>query len=177
MLKAIETRYKGYRFRSRLEARWAVFFDTLGVPYEYEKEGYILEGKPYLPDFWLSRQQCWVEVKGQEPNWEELHKADLLCIASERWVDVLIGTPGEHHIYAFRHYHAIPSRSGFTMALCDNCSALCFGHWKPKEKLFFAHCYACGGGVYREKKLTHHPRLLAAYQTARSARFEHGEHP
>jgi hypothetical protein len=26
--KAIETHYKGYRFRSRLEARWAVFFDT-----------------------------------------------------------------------------------------------------------------------------------------------------
>lgn len=25
-IKAIETEYKGYRFRSRLEARWAVFF-------------------------------------------------------------------------------------------------------------------------------------------------------
>ncbi len=31
-IKAIETRYKGYRFRSRLEARWAVFFDALSVP-------------------------------------------------------------------------------------------------------------------------------------------------
>lgn len=30
-MKAIETRYKGYRFRSRLEARWAVFFDALGL--------------------------------------------------------------------------------------------------------------------------------------------------
>jgi hypothetical protein len=28
-IKAIETSYKGYRFRSRLEARWAVFFDAL----------------------------------------------------------------------------------------------------------------------------------------------------
>lgn len=27
--QVIETEYKGYRFRSRLEARWAVFFDTL----------------------------------------------------------------------------------------------------------------------------------------------------
>ncbi|MCB6994492.1 hypothetical protein LI177_13475 [bacterium 210820-DFI.6.37] len=27
-LKAIQTEYKGYRFRSRLEARWAVFFDA-----------------------------------------------------------------------------------------------------------------------------------------------------
>lgn len=41
-IKAIETSYKGYRFRSRLEARWAVFFDALGIEWEYEKEGYDL---------------------------------------------------------------------------------------------------------------------------------------
>ena len=39
-IKAIETIYNGYRFRSRLEARWAVFFDEIGIKYEYEKEGY-----------------------------------------------------------------------------------------------------------------------------------------
>lgn len=51
-MKAIETRYKGYRFRSRLEARWAVFFDALGIKWEYEPEGYDLgEAGWYLPDF------------------------------------------------------------------------------------------------------------------------------
>lgn len=44
-IQAIETVYKGYHFRSRLEARWAVFFDTLGIEWEYEKEGYDLRGK------------------------------------------------------------------------------------------------------------------------------------
>lgn len=39
-LKAIETEYKGYRFRSRPEARWAVFFDACGVKWDYEPEGY-----------------------------------------------------------------------------------------------------------------------------------------
>jgi len=39
-IKAIETVYNGYKFRSRLEARWAVFFDALGIEYEYEKEGF-----------------------------------------------------------------------------------------------------------------------------------------
>ena len=64
-LKAIETRYKGYRFRSRLEARWAVFFEALGIPWEYEKEGFDLgEAGWYLPDFWLPEQECWFEVKG-----------------------------------------------------------------------------------------------------------------
>ena len=30
-IKAIETIYNGYKFRSRLEARWAVFFDEAGI--------------------------------------------------------------------------------------------------------------------------------------------------
>jgi hypothetical protein len=56
-LKPIETYYNGYRFRSRLEARWAVFFDALGVKYEYEPEGFFLpSGKMYLPDF---RVKCY----------------------------------------------------------------------------------------------------------------------
>ena len=37
-LKPIPTVYKGYRFRSRLEARWAVFFDACGAKWEYEPE-------------------------------------------------------------------------------------------------------------------------------------------
>jgi hypothetical protein len=36
----------------RLEARWAVFFDALGIRYEYEKE-FDLACTHYLPDFWL----------------------------------------------------------------------------------------------------------------------------
>lgn len=75
-LKAIQTEYKGYKFRSRLEARWAVFFDALGVKWEYEPEGYDLgNGVYYLPDFLLHdvtvnhglfQRHCdiYVEVKG-----------------------------------------------------------------------------------------------------------------
>jgi len=66
-LKPIQTRYNGYWFRSRLEARWAVFFDTLGVRYLYEVEGFELNtpgGKIwYLPDFCLPEQRMFVEIK------------------------------------------------------------------------------------------------------------------
>ena len=55
-IKPIETRYKGYQFRSRLEARWAVFFDALGVDWEYEPEGFVIGDQYYLPDF---RLKCW----------------------------------------------------------------------------------------------------------------------
>lgn len=75
-IKPIETHYLGYRFRSRLEARWAVFFQTLGVKFEYEPEGFDLgDGLKYLPDFRLRDvlihhqaefplKELYVEVKG-----------------------------------------------------------------------------------------------------------------
>lgn len=64
-MKPIETIYKGYRFRSRLEARWAVFFDHLRIRYEYEPEGYEMDdGTRYLPDFYLPEFGYYVEVKG-----------------------------------------------------------------------------------------------------------------
>lgn len=64
--QAIETQYKGYRFRSRLEARWAVFFDTLGIEYQYEPQGFEKDGIRYLPDFYLVHSETWVEVKGSD---------------------------------------------------------------------------------------------------------------
>lgn len=42
-IKAKETYYDGYRFRSRLEARWAVFFNNIGLEYEYEMEGFDMK--------------------------------------------------------------------------------------------------------------------------------------
>ena len=64
MVKAIETQYKGYRFRSRLEARWAVFFDALKIRWAYELEGFDLgNAEWYLPDFWLPDYRCWFEIK------------------------------------------------------------------------------------------------------------------
>ena len=91
MIKAIETVYDGYRFRSRLEARWAVFFDTLGIEYRYEPEGYNLEGIWYLPDFFLPKQQCWLEIKPDLPTHEEREKAIRLSIASRKPVIILAG--------------------------------------------------------------------------------------
>lgn len=69
-IAAIETRYAGCKFRSRLEARWAVAFDHLNLAWEYEPQGYLLRDRephiPYLPDFWLPTLNLWVEVKGAD---------------------------------------------------------------------------------------------------------------
>lgn len=64
MIKAIDTKYNGYIHRSRLEARWSVFFVTLGIEYVYEMEGYNLgKGLYYLPDFYLPKYDAYIEVK------------------------------------------------------------------------------------------------------------------
>lgn len=84
MIKAIETVYNGYRFRSRLEARWAVFFDTLGIEYQYEPEGFDLgEAGWYLPDFWLPEQKCWIEIKGRKNLLQE-EWAKYLALGTEK---------------------------------------------------------------------------------------------
>lgn len=47
----LETSYKGCRFRSRLEARWAVFYDATNAPWSYENDPVSVDGVNYLPDF------------------------------------------------------------------------------------------------------------------------------
>lgn len=79
-MKAIETHAYGCRFRSRLEARHAVLLTTLGVRWEYEKEGYNLgDGINYLPDFYLPDLRCWLEIKGDTPTQDECIKAYRLA--------------------------------------------------------------------------------------------------
>lgn len=94
-LTPIETHYAGCRFRSRLEARWAVFFDHANIPWRYEPQGYDLgQAGPYLPDFLLYPDgdlRMWFEVKGQPPSLEELEKARLLAEMTGTRVGVFFG--------------------------------------------------------------------------------------
>jgi hypothetical protein len=60
-IAAIPTRYNGVNFRSRLEARWAAFFDLCGRRWAYEP--FDIEG--YIPDFMLygKVRNALVEIK------------------------------------------------------------------------------------------------------------------
>lgn len=70
-IKPIQTEYRGYLFRSRLEARWAVFFDACGVDWEYEPEGYDLgNGIHYLLDFLLHNVQ--LGAFGPDSNYSDI---------------------------------------------------------------------------------------------------------
>jgi hypothetical protein len=59
-LPAIETVYRHQRFRSRLEAHWAAFFDEIGWHWEYEP----FDARHYIPDFViLGKKPLLIEVK------------------------------------------------------------------------------------------------------------------
>ncbi|MBF0230783.1 MAG: hypothetical protein HQK63_14540 [Desulfamplus sp.] len=57
--------YKEIKFRNVLHARWAAFFDTLGISYEYIKEPIRIGNKVtynYQPDFYLPKQDAWMNI-------------------------------------------------------------------------------------------------------------------
>lgn len=169
-MKAIETKYKGYRFRSRLEARWAVFFDALGMDWEYEPEGFDLgDAGWYLPDFWVPLDHrkshpgagYWCEIKATSPTAQEKIKAKHLAIQSGHNTIILCGHPfpGKVSIYKFtregRHFY-----------------------WPESDELLggtlgvgFYISYPCAVAAPGS------PDFDGAAIKARSARFEHGECP
>ncbi len=214
-IKAIETQYKGYRFRSRLEARWAVFFDAMGLEWDYEVEGFELDdGTRYLPDFYIPSWKMHLEVKPTLPTELEIKKLQSLATQDEEkaWKcgRFLIGTPGVANVSLSDNgweftgcivldvfHEKIPSPptiESFAMMAggtrldvwpiyFTQIDGMTFQVRRlpardvKGEQLFAAylpHSYGIrfyiGDGVHYDDE-----RLLAAYDAARSARFEFGE--
>ncbi|MFN3582911.1 hypothetical protein [Phenylobacterium sp.] len=80
---SIPTKYAGVQFRSRLEARWAAFFDLAGWSWEYEPSDYA----GWTPDFALLGAKSVTLVEVKPINWplthqgmseEALRRSDLL---------------------------------------------------------------------------------------------------
>ncbi len=89
----IPTVYEGVQFRSRLEARWAVFFSAAQIRWAYEFEGYQLPSGWYLPDFWLPGLAAFLEVKPKRPTEEERARCIELGAVSGYRVFCAVGAP------------------------------------------------------------------------------------
>lgn len=186
-VKAIETEYKGYRFRSRLEARWAVFFDAIGAEWEYEPEGFMLEdGTLYLPDFLLhgvrgrgvrynNSGDIYVEIKGVMTD-EDLHKIEMFPmpiivfgrIPDAEWCEGVWSDGKPYAYWRFDFHFHTDNEWYYNLEFSEGDN-----YWtEPKA--------AKGGGLvldypddpydYVDNNLT-----AKAYEAARKARFEHGE--
>lgn len=80
----LPTTYNGIAFRSRLEARWAVFFDTLKIQYKYEPARLAVVPHGYTPDFLIPLQDrfdrvMWIEVKPSDYESHDIDKPDALA--------------------------------------------------------------------------------------------------
>jgi hypothetical protein len=190
-IKPIETRYAGCRFRSRLEARWAVFFDHLGVRWEYEPEGYRLNSGPYLPDFLLrgltgdasNDGRTWFEVKheevGEDVRWRELaavtHGVVVVAFGMPDPRDDLIIHPsrgnGWMEMYAWDGEFYMTGENEYSVGWdnfrgfnqCAKCKQVGIAFEGRIERICLSRHH--GGSL---------APITAAYAAARSARFEHG---
>lgn len=192
MIKAIETHYKSYRFRSRLEARWAVFFERLGLKWEYEPEGfdlscyqplgYKLSSYAYLPDFWLPGLGLYVEIKGSEPTDEEIAKCNLLADHTQRATLLVFGLPYENPGY-LSCWDVTDSSAG----RYERWATVLFH--EPKLSVILHDDERAGRGdrdLYFRNFEDHVENLSVlpfyrvkhpAADAAKAARFEHGEKP
>lgn len=181
-IRAIQTRYAGCAFRSRLEARWAVYFDHLGIKWDYEPEGFELgNGLRYLPDFWLPDFKLWVEIKPVSIDSTAAEKARRLAMENHA-VLILCGQPQAAPVEcgALFCWDSKESSAGFS----DWVSAGCFAHIEGKLA-FMAN--GTGNPTFYSQEFLHELPTFGegdavdwaiaeeAVGAARSARFEFGE--
>jgi hypothetical protein len=170
MIKAIETNYCGYRFRSRLEARYAVFFNALGIKWEYEFEGFVLpSGEYYLPDFFLPTFDggTYVEVKPKELTAEEREKCWQLCIGLKTNVWLAVGTP-DLMCYEVFYYNDGKAISGDGIPNADQAEF--------ENRMFAMSAFGeTGCPVNPEYRKLLGNTITLAVSEAKKARFEHGE--
>lgn len=200
-MKAIETTYRGYRFRSRTEARWAIFFNAMGYKWDYEPEGFELAGGVmYLPDFKIVSPDGWInwyEVKPSGVTEDEKVSLFRKAIKDEELsqsITILDGEPARFFEQANSQDGGICPRCGGiktsfdipTMDCGKEIAIYCWpcdvhtpcGSGHPVGKGMFMDFYPHKGSVivdrgdWREFNFLKIPDACAK---ARSARFEHGE--
>jgi hypothetical protein len=163
-MKRIDTRAYGCRFRSRLEARWAVAFTKARIEWQYEPEGFNLgDAGLYLPDFWLPQVSMWAEVKAGRPTADEIGKAEALAAESGYPCLLLVGLPASYAYWAVE-----PDHSTLDYCLFEG------SNYHLTEARFFGCCGESGDfPMPFDPGHGSHPAIEAAL----SQRFEHGESP
>lgn len=167
---AVETTWHGYRFRSRLEARWAVFFDSLGIEFQYEPEGFRLpNGQWYLPDFFIPQTKTWAEVKPLPLSPEEHWKCEQVALGTNHEILLLVGLP------EFQDYGALQrvSLENPSVVFCQSYTYRLDIYWGQPKWYFQEHrFYGAPGEPFSERDCS--DRYRSAVFAARAARFTRG---
>jgi hypothetical protein len=188
MIKPIETYYNGYRFRSRLEARVAIFLDCLNMEYLYEPEGIEFpDGTMYLPDFYLPESKTFLEVKGIMAD-QDLRKIKMLAKQSDKYVAIIYPDFSFQASDMWEDGGSITSKGESWLIQCLECKKYSFmgngASWGCRSCGYYdgdsgfivemAGDWTDCSQSYTERP---HGEVKAAIETAKQARFEHGEMP
>lgn len=107
-IEAIPTLYRGFGYRSKLEAHFASFFCYLGLCFDYEPRLYRFEdGSAYLPDFKLyfpDNSIRWIEAKGPKIYRGAYDKAYNLAKKTGIITQIWCGSWGAQIIHSFVPY-------------------------------------------------------------------------
>lgn len=184
-ISAIDTYYNGYRFRSRLEARWAVFLDHMAASYQHEPEGYELGDLKYLPDFRLREgvklygesdrfAHVWIEVKpALELEEKDRKKIARFVRGKDSIVLILSGDPQPNaEIMLVAH----KANGGEWLIRRVAWAELGDGKLGLLDREYLDSISDSDTRAAIER-LSTTSRLMDAYAAARQARFEHGETP
>jgi hypothetical protein len=174
--QAVETRYAGITFRSRLEARWAVFMDEVDISWTYEPDRVQLPGGgTYLPDF-VTGNGAFIEVKGAEENLDKPYLIRAAAVLGHLSilgpipecrrgapVRTILVSPSTGDIDAVRLLRAW---ADYRPVIPAEQSTVRYGY---EESMDAQHWLA--PGVIEDRAC----RGGCPYDAARGARFEHGE--
>jgi hypothetical protein len=167
-IQVIPTLYNGFRCRSRLEARWLVFLDSMEIEYEYEPEGFELpSGKRYLPDLYLSVINCYAEVKpyGKDPS-AAFRKCKAFVMAGMgKKALFLVGQPAFRPYLVFRRIELPDS----TESMVTNASLDI--HMEPRRYFVERRLFEDFDGSALARPKDFSPRYRQAVYRSRAMRF------
>jgi hypothetical protein len=100
---SIPTVYRGIKFRSKLEADYARWFDSLHILYAYEPEGFCVNNVCYAPDFWLPELKTVFEVKGVFDENDTTKMSAFAPLAARHAITTIVGmSPAPDRLYICR---------------------------------------------------------------------------
>lgn len=163
-IAAIPTTFNGIIYRSRLEARYAVFFQKLGIPYEYEPEGFYVPtkcgNKAYLPDF-LILGDCYIEIKpssfdpdaSDNLDYIEMLKSFAFQLHHKGHIGLFIGPPAPKPFIIFERWDDEILKREYSF---------------NKQRLWIDPCYD-------QDWVGDCASMVIPSEMANSAKFEHGK--
>jgi hypothetical protein len=171
-IEPVDTFYRTIRFRSRLEARWAVFLDDMEIDFAYELDPVKLGTRFYLPDFYLPHLDIFAEVKPTICDSADLDRIYAFAKTGMRGGILLLSGSPTFTPYPFYYNSIVDSTPELiiTNALLD---VFYKRRWYSTEHRLYLDCryedFRC------EDQFTE--RYVEAVEYANGARFDRGQSP